>query len=184
MTAKTRTTQYGQWTWNEELFRSKIGTQDEQGCISWLGSTGPHCGLFGAVKNGKPQMTQARRILLMSEGLPDIENKAIRMRCNNTYCMNPMHMFLEENKRKNIRVSKHVKRGFVETRIGLYRWEMLSPREQTVLKNLAATYRAEVSFNHELEYYKIIWTRHYWLMACLKEPDITSKLTQVYRRAD
>ena len=98
--------------------------------------------------------------------------------------MNPMHMFLEENKRKNTRVSKHVKRGYTETRIGLHRWEMLSSSEQNTLKKLAATYRAEVSFNHELEYYKIEWTRHYWFMACLKEPDLTNKLTVVYRKAE
>lgn len=96
MTKKT----IGEWTWNTEIFWKKIVQTDPDSCWSWIGSTGPQTNLFGARKNGKPQMTQARRLLYRDVYNEDCEDKRITMRCNNAYCMNPKHFDTKPNQRK------------------------------------------------------------------------------------
>lgn len=178
-----RTKTYGAWSWNDKLLWSKVGPKDTRGCKSWLGSSGPHTSLFGAAKNGRPQMTQARRVLLMSQGVADVEESAVRMRCNNDYCVNTEHMFLEGNRRTKNTVKVHVERGYTETRISIERWTDLSNEQQTAIKNLAQMLTAEVRFDHEFMYYSITWTTYAWLQARLKEPELTELLNVVYRKA-
>lgn len=96
MTKKT----IGEWTWNTEIFWKKIVQTDADSCWSWIGSTGPQTNLFGARKNGKPQMTQARRLLYRDVYNEDCEDKRITMRCNNAYCMNWHHFDTKPNQRK------------------------------------------------------------------------------------
>ena len=96
MTNKT----IGEWTWNTEIFWKKIVQTDENSCWSWTGSTGPQTNLFGARKNGKPQMTQARRLLYRDIYNEDCDDKRITMKCNNAYCMNPGHFDTKPNQRR------------------------------------------------------------------------------------
>ena len=178
-----RTSTYGTWAWNDQLLQSKVGaTINEIGCKQWLGSIGPHTGLFGAVRNGKPQMTQARRVLLMSMGLPNMEESAVRMRCNNEFCVNTDHMFLEGNRRVLDSIDEHVDPGFTETRIGYQKWHELNEEQKTAIKNLAALCEAKVHFDHEFMYYSITWTTYGWFKARLKDPATTELLTVVYRK--
>lgn len=182
--ATKRDTEYGSWSWNDNLLWSKVGPEDDRGCKKWLGSTGPHTSLFGAVRYGRPQMTQARRLLLMSLGWDDMEESSVRMRCNNDYCVNVLHMYTEPNRRLGLQAEKHVDRGYTETRISLERWNDLTELQQTALKNLAATYEAPVRFDHEFMYYSITWTTYTWFLAKTKEPRLTELLNVVYRKAE
>jgi hypothetical protein len=69
-------------------------------CWAWLGSSGPNTNLFGAHKNNKGQMTQARRILYRDITGDDCDDLQITMRCKNAYCMNFGHMDITPNRRK------------------------------------------------------------------------------------
>ncbi len=84
------TTRVGEWAWNTDRLNEKI--QVQPGCHIWTGSTGPHTNLFGAYKNDKSQMTQARRIIYMDRTGEDIADSDIIMTCHNRYCCNFEHM--------------------------------------------------------------------------------------------
>jgi hypothetical protein len=180
-----RTSEYGNWRWNDELFKSKIGEeQGPVGCKPWLGSMGRKVGLFGATKNGHPQMVQARRILLMSLGYPEVEESAIRMHCRNDACMNESHMYLEDNRRLGIKMKNHVPRDFVETRMSLEKYENLSEETIHTIKALVKEMKADVRFDYEFQFYVVTWRRPDWLWAKLKAPNETDHLTVTPRRAD
>ena len=88
----------GEWSWNHDNLKSKIVEADsELSCYGWTGSTGPETHLFGAFKNGRTQMTQARRLYWQGEYNEDIRTKRITMTCGNTHCMNIKHMKLAPN---------------------------------------------------------------------------------------
>jgi hypothetical protein len=179
-----RDTEYGTWSWNDSLLWSKVGPEDARGCKKWLGSTGPSTSLFGAVRYGRPQMGQARRFLLMSQGVPNMEESSVRMRCNNDYCVNTEHMYTEPNRRLGLQTDNHVDKGYTETRIGIERWNDLTELQRTELKNLAASLQASVRFDHEFMYYSITWTTYAWFLARTKEPGLTDLLNVVYRKAE
>ena len=82
----------GIWSWNQELFDAKVQKGAADDCWSWTGALGPFGGLFGAFKNDKNQMTQARRIAYMIATGREIETKSVRNTCGNKFCMNPAHM--------------------------------------------------------------------------------------------
>lgn len=179
-----RTKTYESWAWNDELLWSKVGPEDSRGCKKWLGSMGPHTGLFGGARNGQPQMSQARRFLLMSQGLPNMEQSAVRMRCNNDYCVNTDHMYTEPNRRLGLKTDNHVEQGYTETRISIERWNDLTEQQRCELKNLAQIYQARVHFDHEFMFYSITWTTYAWFLARTKESTLTELLTVVYRKVE
>lgn len=88
----------GEWSWNSEVLWRKIKKPDgEQGCWTWVGATGPQTNLFGARKNGKAQMTQARRILYREVTGEDCGHLQITHTCGNAYCMNHNHFEVKPN---------------------------------------------------------------------------------------
>jgi len=94
----------GAWSWNDEILWSKVEvTLDTKECWLWQGAMSPTAALFGARKNGKPQMTQARRLIWMSENNEDATPHRMTMTCMNHQCVNPSHFKLERNlKHKSI----------------------------------------------------------------------------------
>lgn len=98
--AKEQNKTVGEWTWNTEVLWSKIVQTDADSCWSWLGATGPQTNLFGARKNGKPQMTQTQRILYMDITGKDAANIQIKHQCKNAYCLNPRHFDVRPNQRR------------------------------------------------------------------------------------
>jgi len=90
----------GEWTWNTEVLWSKIVKTDDDSCWAWLGAVGPQTNLFGARKNGKPQMTQTQRILYRDVTGEDCDDLQIRHSCGNAYCLNPSHFKILPNQRK------------------------------------------------------------------------------------
>jgi hypothetical protein len=90
----------GEWSWNSDILWSKIVKTDDDSCWSWIGSTGPQTNLFGARRQGKPQMTQARRILYRDVYEEDCDDKQIKMKCKNAYCMNWHHFETTPNQRR------------------------------------------------------------------------------------
>jgi hypothetical protein len=190
MSAKGRPTKrthtYGSWTWNNDLLLSKIGVADPKtGCREWLGSRGKQTGLFGATRNGQPQMTQARRLYMFGQHpeLPNLEETACRMRCFNNFCMEKNHMILATNRRLGEPVPQEEKmdRGFTETRISIERWNDLTEEEQEQIKELARQYNAQVQFDMEFQFYKVTWTSYNWFTVKLKNPGVTDHL-RVYQR--
>lgn len=95
------TEQQGPWAWNGDKLMEKMqpGAPDE--CWTWLGSSGPHGLLFGARKNGRPQMTQANRLIYMTHFKENIEGYQVRMACKNKQCCNWNHFRLEPHNRIN-----------------------------------------------------------------------------------
>jgi hypothetical protein len=87
-----RTTHTGLWSYNPELFKKKYIVEEVSGCWIWQGATSPSGALFGCVKNGKPQMTQARRVAYMIETGEDCSHLEFRHRCDHgMLCVNPQH---------------------------------------------------------------------------------------------
>jgi hypothetical protein len=99
----------GTWSWDEALFLNKIDKPEPteanpSPCHTWKGSTGPYGGLFGALRNGAPQMTQARRIAYMMATGHNIEDKGIyAYACMNPNCVNPTHLEARPNRRLGLR---------------------------------------------------------------------------------
>lgn len=96
----------GLWTWNEEIFLSKLTEGAEDEC--WINHTFPQSPggpLFGArlidEESGRTrrQMTQARRVQAMRY-FGDIVGQQIRHTCNNSQCMNPKHFRFEPTRVK------------------------------------------------------------------------------------
>ena len=90
----------GEWSWNTDILWSKIVKTEDDSCWAWIGSVGPQPNLFGARRLGKPQMTQARRVLYRDVYDEDCEDKQIKMRCKNAYCMNWHHFETTPNLRR------------------------------------------------------------------------------------
>jgi len=89
----------GEWQWNSKILWSKIVQTDKDKCWAWLGASGPNTNLFGARRNGKAQMTQARRMLYSDITGEDCQDIQIKMKCKNAYCMNFEHFETLPNQR-------------------------------------------------------------------------------------
>jgi len=91
----------GAWGWNDNSLWSKIEVSlDTEAC--WLytgGSMSPTGALMGAWKNGYPQMTQARRLVFMSQTNEDVTPYRVTMKCHRQDCLNPNHFELKSNNR-------------------------------------------------------------------------------------
>jgi len=96
MTQKT----IGEWTWNTEVLWKKIVQTGDNDCWAWIGSRGPQTNLFGVRKSGKPQMTQARRILYRDVYNEDCDDLQIKHTCGDPYCMNWHHFDVRPNHRR------------------------------------------------------------------------------------
>ena len=92
----------GSWAWNDLRLWSKIDQEpDENGCLNWQGSMSPTGALMGAWKNSERQMTQARRLVVMSKTNEDITPYRVTLTCHNQRCCNFQHFELKENYRQN-----------------------------------------------------------------------------------
>lgn len=92
----------GEWSWNNEILWSKVEVSLDAGeCWLWQGAMSPTGALFGGRKNGRPQMSQARRFIWMSEHNEDASPHRFTMTCNNQQCVNPRHFKLERNLKYN-----------------------------------------------------------------------------------
>jgi hypothetical protein len=112
----------GEWDWNSEILWKKIIQTDDESCWTWIGSTGPQTNLFGARRNGKPQMTQARRILYRDVYEEDCDDKQIKMKCKNAYCMNWHHFETTPNQRRYYKDGvERGKREQIDPKAGLQR---------------------------------------------------------------
>jgi len=90
----------GVWGWNDNSLWSKIEVSlDTNECWLWTGSMSPSGALLGAWKSGSPQMTQARRLVYMSQTNEDISEYQIKMKCRRQDCLNPNHFNLQPNNR-------------------------------------------------------------------------------------
>jgi len=92
----------GDWAWNDKILWSKVEVSlDPRDCWPWQGAMSPTGALFGARKNGLAQMTQARRLVWMSQNNEDAMLYRMTMKCNNQECVNPDHFELKENNRRD-----------------------------------------------------------------------------------
>jgi len=91
----------GVWGWDDARLWSKIEVSlDINECWRYHGAMSPTGALMGAWKNGKQQMTQARRLVYMSHTNEDVSPYAITLSCHNQECCNPNHFELKRNNRK------------------------------------------------------------------------------------
>lgn len=90
----------GAWGWDDHRLWSKIDTKpDRKGCLNWNGSMSPTGALMGAWKNGIQQMTQARRLVWMSNNNKDVSEYQVTLSCSNQRCCNEEHFVLLQNNR-------------------------------------------------------------------------------------
>jgi hypothetical protein len=84
-------TTVGEWSWSHANFSTKYTPELNTGCWLWTGAYHSDGALFGAYKNGKAQMTQARRLSYMQYHNTDVRGKFVESLCNNLQCVNPQH---------------------------------------------------------------------------------------------
>jgi len=93
--------QIGAWAWDDNRLWSKIEVSlNIEECWLWTGSMSPSGALMGAWKDGLGQMTQARRLVYMSQTNEDVTPYQIKMKCGNQQCCNPNHFNLQPTNRK------------------------------------------------------------------------------------
>jgi hypothetical protein len=94
--------QVGAWGFDRDRLWSKIDTEpDANGCHNARSAMSPSGALMGAWKNGRQQMTQIRRLVLMDVMNKDISEYQIKLTCGNQRCCNYLeHFRLEPNNRK------------------------------------------------------------------------------------
>jgi len=91
----------GIWGWNDQRLWSKIEVSlDTEECWPWKGSMSPGGALMGAWKEGRGQMTQARRLVYMSQTNEDVSPYQVKMKCHRQDCLNPSHFEIKPNYRK------------------------------------------------------------------------------------
>jgi hypothetical protein len=87
--------QVGAWGWDNDRLWSKIEVSlDPEECWPWQGAMSPSGALMGAFKNDVQQMTQARRLVYMSETNEDVTPYQVTMKCGNQTCCNFSHFEL------------------------------------------------------------------------------------------
>lgn len=92
----------GEWSWNDPVLWSHVEVSlNTNDCWLWNGSMSPSGALFGARKNGIAQMTQARRLIWMSQNNKDAAPYRMTMTCQNQQCVNPNHFELKSNNRRD-----------------------------------------------------------------------------------
>ena len=90
----------GEWAWDEDRLYSKISkTPDENGCLNWQGAMSPSGALLGVYRNGRQQMSQARRIVWMSKNNKYVTPYSVSLTCGNQRCCNIEHFVLKKNNR-------------------------------------------------------------------------------------
>lgn len=92
-----------EWSWNSPLLHSKIAKGAPDECWDWCGSTGPHGGLFGAEKDGKPRMTQPNRLLYMEQTGGTAAEISVNTTCGNRLCCNSRHWRIGPNRSLGMR---------------------------------------------------------------------------------
>jgi hypothetical protein len=93
--------QVGDWEFDRDRLWSKIDTTpDLNGCYNWQGAMSPSGALMGAWKNGRQQMGQARRFVVMDDLNTDIQQHQVSLSCGNQRCCNKQHFVLKPNKRR------------------------------------------------------------------------------------
>jgi len=93
----------GAWSWNDELLWSKIEVSlDTDECWPWTGAQSPTGGIMGVRKDGHAQMSQARRLVWMSENNQDVTPYRVTLKCKNQSCCNPNHFELKSNNRSKV----------------------------------------------------------------------------------
>ena len=90
----------GSWSWNDNRLWDKIEVSlDPDECWAWHGSMSPSGALMGGWKNEVQQMTQARRLVYMSQTNEDVSKYRVTMKCANQACCNPHHFIIKPTNR-------------------------------------------------------------------------------------
>jgi len=102
MSARAKITHnIGEWSWNHDAVIDRLEkTNNPNDCVGWSGSSNKHSNIFGAKKNGLPQMNSANRFIWMAYHNQDIHEYSVHMSCTNSHCSNILHMFLMPNNRQ------------------------------------------------------------------------------------
>lgn len=104
-------------------FTSKISQPDENGCINWTGAKSNGYGKItvGSKANNSKRAESAHRISyeLFIGKIP--KNKCVLHKCDNTFCVNPKHLFLgtqKENMLDMINKGRDFKRPLLGSKHG------------------------------------------------------------------
>jgi len=93
--------QVGEWGFDRDRLWSKIDlTPDQNGCYNASSAMSPSGALMGAWKNGRQQMTQIRRLVLMDVMNKDISEYQVTLSCGNQRCCNEKHFVLKPTNRR------------------------------------------------------------------------------------
>lgn len=173
------THQIGEWAWSTDNLHKRIVKTDPDSCWAWTGSQNPQGNIFGAYKNGRPQMTQANRLLQMEILNDAIVGREVRMSCGNKHCSNPRHFTLTERGRKpRVKRIPETSAPIVWSTsskmltISEHILSLLTKEQQQQLKAMTKEFAETGGIDVEFEYRWITMTEENYLLASIKYADI------------
>jgi hypothetical protein len=168
---KTRslTHQVGEWSWNTHHLHKRIQQQDDNQCWTWVGSQTPHGNIFGAYKNGRPQMTQSNRLLYMEQTGEPATAVSVHMACGNRHCSNPSHFEIVVENRPD-------RPQYWQLTISYELHSQLTDREKTDLSLLCKEFALRSGADFDCEYKWMTVSAQNLFLAKIKYPHAVSLL--------
>ena len=161
----------GEWSWNTNNLHKRLIMAGPDDCWSWRGSKNHHGNIFGAYKNGRPQMTQANRLFYMEQTGEPATDIAIRLSCGNYHCANPAHFIVVPNKR-----STKPPVDQYELRIDEILFREILDKEREQLRAMVKELASEAGADWDLEYRWMRMPNDNLLVAKLKFTEVMQYL--------
>lgn len=176
----------GEWAWSTDNLHKRIVKTTADSCWDWTGSQNPQGNIFGAYKNGRPQMTQSNRLLQMEILGESIQGQDVRMSCGNRHCSNPNHFQLTlPGSKIKTKTAKPVIKTWQSVPIMLTISEhilaLLEEDTRTLLKQMTKDFADSSGIDREFEYRWITMTEENHLLAKIKYPDTIKYMTERQR---
>ncbi len=168
------THEIGEWAWSTDNLHKRIVKTTADACWAWTGSRTPHGNIFGAYKNGQPQMTQTNRLLAMEILNEPIVGREVRMSCCNRHCANPNHFQILEPGQRPKRKKKQIEQQpnwippEIKLTISEHILQLLTREQQAEIKAMAQEFADTSGIDREFEYRWMAMTKENHLLAEIK----------------
>lgn len=157
----------GEWSWNSTTLHKRVIAGADTDCWSWRGSKNQYGNIFGAYKNGKPQMTQANRLLWMEQTGLDAKDRAIMLNCGNRHCCNPQHFQAVDSIRSHKPTTI-----FYRLTISEFEFADLTDQQRTTLRQIVKELATSAGADWDLEYRWMRMSQDNYFLAQMKYPEV------------